>query len=96
MAKHEETVRSSGDIVDMCLSVCLCVYLCTCIYISPTWRALMFTYMQVRSLEKELEEHREHKPKSGRSGRTAVSGGGGDGTGMRLGRKVRGKGRQRM
>ena len=73
MAKHEETVRSSGDIVDMCLSVCLCI--CVCVYIFPTWRALVFTYMQVRSLEKELEEHREHKPKSGRSGRTAVSGG---------------------
>ena len=31
MAKHEETVRSGGDIVDMCLSVCVCI--CVRVYI---------------------------------------------------------------
>ena len=45
----------------------------------------MVACLQVRSLEKELEEHKQHKPKSGRSGRTAVSvereGRGGDGKG---------------
>ena len=39
----------------------------------------MFAFLQVRSLEKELELHKQHKPKSGRSGRTAVSGWGGVG-----------------
>ena len=47
----------------------VCTYVCDAV-LGP----LLFAFLQVRSLEKELELHKQHKPKSGRSGRTAVSG----------------------
>ena len=65
-----------------CLSVCMyvCMYVFCIFYFTPVlytfsycmcfvW-PLMVACLQVRSLEKELEEH---KPNSGRSGHTAVS-----------------------